>query len=59
MTHMLRRNILANKLKEDGEGPSLTQGKLSEWVKLSVKESLGFKNIFFLGGGSVSSTLTT
>lgn len=59
MTHMLRGNILANKLKEDGEDLSLIQGKLSEWVKLSLKESLGFKNIFFLGGCSVSSALTT
>lgn len=59
MTHMLRGNILANKLKEDGEDLSLIQGKLSEWAKLSLKESLGFKNIFFFGGSSVSSSLST
>lgn len=59
MTHMLRGSILANKLKEDGEDLSLIQGKFSEWAKLSLKESLGFKYILFLGGSSVSSALTT
>lgn len=52
VTHMLRGNILANKLKADGDGPECNAGKkLSEPVKLSLKELLGFKNVYFSGGG--------